>query len=85
MLADQIIHGIGKGNIGPFYFLYGVESFYRLEIIRALNYELITPDNRDFNLENFEARESSVGDWIGAAKTLPFLGGMKLVIVRKFT
>ena len=53
-----------------------------MEIIRALNHKLITPDNRDFNLENFEARESSVGDWIGAAKTLSFLGGMKLVIVR---
>ncbi len=82
MLADQIIHSIGEGKIGPFYFLYGAESFYRLEIIRALNHKLITPDNRDFNLENFEARESSVGDWIGAAKTLSFLGGMKLVIVR---
>ncbi len=82
MLADQIIHSIGEGKIAPFYFLYGAESFYRLGIIRALNHKLITPDNRDFNLENFEARESSVGDWIGAAKTLPFLGGMKLVIVR---
>ena len=82
MLADQIIHSIGEGKIGPFYFLYGAESFYHLEIIRALNHKLITPDNRDFNLENFEARESSVGDWIGAAKTLSFLGGMKLVIVR---
>jgi DNA polymerase III, delta subunit. len=82
MSADQIIHSIGEGKIGPFYFLYGLESFYRLEIIRALNQKLITPDNKDFNLENYEARESSVGDWIGAAKTLSFLGGMKLVIVR---
>ena len=72
MLADQTIHSIGEGKISPFYFLYGAESFYRLEIIRALNHKLITPDNRDFNLENFEARESSMGDWIGAAKTLSF-------------
>ena len=82
MLADQIIHGINEGEIAPFYFLYGPESFYRVEIIQALNQKLITPDNRDFNLENFEARESSVGDWIGAAKTLSFLGGTKLIIVR---
>jgi DNA polymerase-3 subunit delta len=82
MLVDQIIHGINEGGIVPFYFLYGPESFYRVEIIRALNQKLITPDNRDFNLENFEARESSVGDWIGAAKTLSFLGGTKLIIVR---
>ena len=62
MLADQTIHSIGEGKISPFYFLYDSESFYRLEIIRALDHKLITPDNRDFNLENFEARESSVGD-----------------------
>jgi len=82
MLVDQIIHGINEGGIAPFYFLYGPESFYRVEIIQALNQKLITPDNRNFNLENFEARDSSVGDWIGAAKTLSFLGGIKLIIVR---
>ena len=82
MLVDQIVHGINEGGIAPFYFLYGPESFYRVEIIQALNQKLITPDNRDFNLENFEARDSSVGDWIRAAKTLSFLGGTKLIIVR---
>jgi len=82
MLVDQIILSISEGKIASFYFLYGPESFYRLEIIKALNQKLITADNRDFNLENFEARESLVGDWIGAAKTLPFLGGTKLIIVK---
>jgi hypothetical protein len=37
MLVDQIIHSISEGEIVPFYFLYGPESFYRLEIIRAPN------------------------------------------------
>jgi len=82
MLIDQIIHSINEGEIAPFYFLYGSESFYRMEIIQALSHQLITPDNRDFNLENFDARETSVGDWLGAAKTLSFLGGIKLIVVR---
>ncbi len=82
MLVDQIIHKINKGEIAPFYFLYGSESFYRMEIIQALSHKLITPDNRDFNLENFDARETSVGDWLGAAKTLSFFGGIKLIVVR---
>jgi len=82
MLIDQIIHSINEGEIAPFYFLYGSESFYRMEIIQALSHKLITPDNRDFNLENFDARETSVGDWLGAAKILSFLGGIKLIVVR---
>jgi DNA polymerase III subunit delta len=82
MFVDQIIHSINEGEIAPFYFLYGPEIFYRVEIVQALKNKLITPANKDFNLENFEARESSVGDWIGAAETLSFLGGIKLIVVR---
>ena len=82
MTPDQILHDIEEGTVVPFYFLYGLESFYRVEIVQALTRQLITPDNRDFNLENFEARESSAGGWVGAAQTLSFMGGSKLVIVR---
>ena len=82
MLINKVLHSIKAGEISPFYFLYGAESFYRIEVIKALNQKLISTDNKDFNLEDFEARESLVGDWIAAAKTLPFLGGKKLVIVR---
>ena len=82
MTTDQTLHNIEEGKVVPLYFLYGSESFYRIEIIRALNQKLITPDNKDFNLENFEARETSVGDWVGAARTLSFMGGTKLLIVR---
>ena len=82
MLFEQTIRDINKGEISPFYFLYGQEGFYRLEIIQALSHKLITPDNRDFNLENFEARESTASNWVGAAKTLSFFGGIKLIVVR---
>lgn len=82
MTIDQILREIEDENIAPFYFLYGPEIFYRVEIVQALTRKLITPDNRDFNLENFEARESSAGDWVGAARTLSFMGGAKLLIVR---
>ena len=82
MTPDQIFHDINEGTVAPFYFLYGLESFYRVEIVQALTHQLITADNRDFNLENFEARETSAGDWVGAAQTLSFMGGSKLLIVR---
>ena len=55
---------------------------FTVEIVQALTHQLVTADNRDFNLENFEARETSAGDWVGAAQTLSFMGGSKLLIVR---
>ena len=71
-----------QGKIEPFYFLYGPETFYHVEAIRSLTKKLINEDNRDFNLETFDARTSNVNDWLGSVKTLSFLGGTKLVIVR---
>lgn len=82
MTPDNIILKISKGEIEPFYFLYGPEIFYQTEVIQALHQKLITDENRDFNLETFDARESSVNHWLGSAKTLSFLGGTKLVVVR---
>jgi len=79
---DKLILQISKGQIEPFYFLYGPEIFYQTEIIQTLIKQWITDDNRDFNLETFDAQESTVNHWLGSAKTLSFLGGIKLVIVR---
>ena len=56
MTIEPILRDIKEAKIALFYFLYGPESFYRVEIIQALNQKLITSDNGDFNLENFEAR-----------------------------
>lgn len=82
MTANELIRDIEKTNPSPAYFLYGEERFYQNEILDALTRKLITPDNREFNLETFDAKTSSVADWVGAARTFSFLGGQKLVIVR---
>ena len=82
MTPNKLIQEISKGRIKHFYFLYGSERFYQTEIIQALKLKLITEDNHDFNLETFDAKASSVNQWLGAVKTISFLGGTKLVVVR---
>jgi|TARA_B100001964_G_C14182938_1_gene577157 DNA polymerase-3 subunit delta len=82
MNPNELIHQIPTGPIEHFYFLYGAERFYQVEIIKAIKRQLITDDNCDFNLETFDAKSSSLNQWIGSVKTLSFLGGTKLVIVR---
>ena len=82
MTPDDLILKISQGQTEPFYFLYGPETFYQTEVIRTLIQKYITEDNRDFNLETFDARESTVSHWLGSARTLSFLGGTKLVVVR---
>ena len=82
MIPFELIQQIPTGPIEHFYFLYGAERFYQVEIIKAIKRQLITDDNCDFNLETFDAKSSSLNQWIGSVKTLSFLGGTKLVIVR---
>ena len=82
MTALELIEQLASGKWHPVYFLYGEEDFFQRELVTALTRRWITPDNRDFNLETFEAKASSVQEWIGACKTLSFFGGEKLVIVR---
>ena len=82
MIADEFIQKISKGEVGRFYFLYGSERYYQMEVIRALTRKWITDENREFNLEIFDCMRSSVGQWLGSLSTLSFLGGTKLVIVR---
>ncbi|PIQ97865.1 MAG: DNA polymerase III subunit delta [Nitrospinae bacterium CG11_big_fil_rev_8_21_14_0_20_56_8] len=79
---DAAIRDIDQGRVAPVYFLYGEERFLQREILDALERKLVAPDNREFNLEHFEARDTSVADWIGSSKTLSFFGGTKLVVVR---
>jgi len=80
--ALELIEQLESGKWHPVYFLYGEEDFFQRELVAALTRRWITPDNRDFNLETFEAKTSTVHEWIGAVKTLSFFGGEKLVIVR---
>lgn len=81
MTAEDLILKIEKGSIEPVYFLHGAEKFFHTEILNTLTRQLITPDNREFNLEAFDAKTCPVSDWLGGARTFSFMGGTKLVIV----
>ncbi|UCD11762.1 MAG: DNA polymerase III subunit delta [Nitrospinaceae bacterium] len=83
MTFDEAISQIESGSPEPVYFLHGHERFFQTELIAALKRKYITEENRDFNLEIYDARASSVGDWLAATQTLPFMGGTKLVLVNQ--
>ena len=60
MTPEDLEKEISKGKTEPFYFLYGPETFYHLEAIQLLSKKWINEENRDFNLENFDAKTSNV-------------------------
>ena len=82
MTPEEFHQKFSQGKTEPFYFFHGPETFYHVEAICLLTKKWINEDNRAFNLETFDARTSKVSDWLSSIKTLSFLGGTKLVVVR---
>ncbi|QPJ64668.1 MAG: DNA polymerase III subunit delta [Candidatus Nitrohelix vancouverensis] len=80
--AGQFLQQIQQGQWSGFHFLYGEERFFHSEIINALLNQIVAPDDRDFNFEIFDAKESGPNAWIAAARTLSFMGGDKFIVVR---
>jgi DNA polymerase III subunit delta len=87
---SKLLNQIDKGRIEPFYFLHGPERYYQTEVIQALIRKWITEENRDFNLDTFDflsipenqSESSLIGSLMGSLRTISFLGGIRLVIVR---
>ena len=82
MTPEEFHQKFSQGKTEPFYFFHGPETFYHVEAICLLTKKWINEDNRAFNLESFDAQTSKVSDWLSSIKTLSFLGGTKLVVVR---
>jgi DNA polymerase III subunit delta len=87
---DFLLKQIDKGQTESFYFLYGPERYYQTEVIQTLTQKWITDENRDFNLETFDflsipenqSESSLISSMMGSLRTISFLGGIKLVIMR---
>ena len=82
MIASELIDKLKTEKPETVYFLFGQEKFYHAEIVRALKANIVTEENEEFNLQTFEAKSTSIEEWLGAANTFSFLGGRKLVVIR---
>jgi DNA polymerase-3 subunit delta len=63
------------------YILSGSDTFSRNEALRALKQELDTDGSLESNIAEFDAKQVSPAEVIGACNTVPFLGGRRLVVL----
>jgi DNA polymerase-3 subunit delta len=81
---EYFISRLDSPEIGNFYVLLG-EDFTRAEqFLRTLRARLVPEGMEDFALEviTVDKDHNGAGEIIGAAETMPFMGGFRLVIVR---
>lgn len=81
MVKPSAIHRqIASGTLDPLYLLLGDDEFEKREL--ATEFEgAIGAELRAFNVERFHGGESSLGDVLAAAQTLPMMAPRRLVVV----
>jgi DNA polymerase-3 subunit delta len=74
-----------KGQIEPFYFLYGPETYLRNQAVRAITEAALQGTLlREFNDSSFNLFSDDVRDAIAAAEQLPMMSERRVVRLRNF-
>ena len=81
MTPDQLRREIGKGRAAPAYLFIGSETRLKMEAIDAL-VAMVPEGVRAFNVQMFHAFEDEMADVLTAARTLPFFGKRRIVVLR---
>lgn len=81
---EDILKSLEKGKLAPFYLFYGAEQFSLEKVLDKIRNDFIPASARDFNQEIFYAGEKTdPAEIINRARSLPFLTGNRLIIVRR--
>lgn len=80
-MAD-LLKAISKKDIGPLYFLVG-ERYPQELVVSALKQAVLGGEENDFNFESLSAQECDANTILSASRTIPMLGGMRMVLVRE--
>jgi DNA polymerase-3 subunit delta len=80
---EDVERAIEKGQPAPFYLFHGPNEFLIERVLERLKHVLLPESARAFNMEVFYGGESKPADILGAARSMPFLSGRRLVIARR--
>lgn len=80
---NEIITSIKHKKFSPVYILMGEEEYYIDEIVKALEENVLTEDERDFNLLTFYGADSEVSKVIASAQQYPVMSEYQLVMLKE--
>ncbi|MEB6548032.1 DNA polymerase III subunit delta [Heyndrickxia sporothermodurans] len=72
---------IEKKQFSPIYLLYGIESYLINETKQKLVNNVLTDEEMDFNLANYDLEETSIEVALEDAETFPFMGEKRLIFL----
>ncbi len=82
MSLRELHNMIQAGSLPGLILLYGQESYFIEEGLQAIRNAVVLPEDRDFNLTQFQGRDFQALDIIEQARTFPVFSARRLVIVK---
>ncbi|MGG3519017.1 DNA polymerase III subunit delta [Bacillus pseudomycoides] len=73
---------IKKKQFAPLYLIYGTEVYFINETIKLITTEALAEEDREFNVVTYDLEEAYLEDVIEDARTLPFFGERKILLVK---
>ncbi len=82
---ENILQQLEKGQLFPFYLLYGESEFLLERVLTQIRERFIPEGARDFNLQIFYGDDThfNPGEVLDTAKSFPFMAQNRLIIVRR--
>jgi DNA polymerase III subunit delta len=81
MTPEQFFSRIGKGNIAAAYLLLGPETYSRDRCRGALLDAMLTPEEREQGLAQYDLRESALADVVEDARSLSLFAARRVIVV----
>jgi len=80
---SSIRNDIRAGRIAPFYLLHGEESYFIDQLTEELLANVLTDEEKDFNLTQFYGADvQNLGDVVAACRRYPMMAERQLVMLR---
>jgi DNA polymerase-3 subunit delta len=81
---EDVLKSLEKGQLAPFYLFYGPEEFRLEKVLDRIRNDFVPASARDFNQEIlYGGEKTDPAEIISRARSLPFLTGSRLIIVRR--
>ncbi len=80
---DSIVRDIQNKKFAPIYLLMGDESYFIDQITEQLLENVLTEDEKDFNLLTFYGVDSDVNNIITSARRFPLMADHQLIVIKE--
>jgi len=72
-----------EGHLLPLYYFYGEEEYLKNKAVNLVSERLGEKINRGLNFEVFAGSSTPIATLLDHARTIPFLGGRKIILVKE--